>query len=378
MTPLRWAVLLVVLLPLRAFAGRPEFTDVFAPANDGFKSIRIPAMLVTRRGTVLAFAEGRAANADQASNRILLKRSADGGRTWDAARIVASDGANSLNNPCCVEERQSGHVFLMYQRVPSHLKETSPNISTGYDGPDVYRCLLISSDDDGLTWTKPLDITRSTKRPTGATTICSGPGIGIQLTRGEHTGRLIVPFNEGPYGKWNDYAVFSDDRGATWSYGKNVPGAMVGSRSQINEVQMVELSDGSVMLNSRQMAGRKVRKTAISRDGGVTWSSIRDVDELRDPGAMASIFRYSFADNGGRGIILYSGPDSAKRNNGTIHLSYDDGQTWPIRRVLFPGSFGYSVLTRLPDGTAGCLFETSGKIVFARFTLPWLTGGHLP
>jgi len=365
----------LLVLSAPAHASVPTFNEVFIARKDEFKSIRIPAILTTRLGTVLAFSEGRAANADQARNKILLKRSGDGGRTWSAARVIAADGDNSLNNPCCVQERDSSRIFLMYQRVPANLKETSPNIATGYDGPDVYRCFLISSDDDGLTWSPPLDITRSVKRPTGATTICSGPGIGIQLTRGVRTGRLIIPFNEGPYGRWNNYAVFSDDRGKTWAYGQNVPGAMSGSRSQVNEVQMVELSDGSVMLNSRHMASRAVRKIAISHDGGMTWPPVRDEPALRDPSVMASIFRYSFDGGpGGKGILLFSGPDSDKRRNGTIHMSYDDGQTWPVHQVLFPGNFGYSVLTCLPDGKIGCLFESGGKIVFSRFTIGWLAG----
>ena len=146
-------------------------------------------------------------------------------------------------------------------------------------------------------------------------------------------------------------------------------------RSQLNEVQMVELTDGSVRLNSRQFAGAKVRKTAVSHDGGATWSPVEDVPELRDPSCMASVFRVEAP--GSRSVLLYSGPDSMKRENGTVHLSRDDGRTWPAKKVLFPGSFAYSVLTQLPDGTVGCLFETddANRIVFARFSLRWLTDG---
>jgi sialidase-1 len=330
---------------------------------------------------VLAFAEGRAARTDQAQNDIILKRSMDGGKTWGTLQVIHEDGANSLNNPTAVVEQQSGRVFLMYQRIPAHLKERSGPIATGYDGTNIDRNLLVWSDDHGASWTKPLDVTRTSKRPTNATTIASGPGIGIQLTRGPHRGRLIIPFNEGPYYLWNNFAVFSDDRGATWQFAENVPGAFVvldekvGQRSQINEVQMVELSDGSVRLNSRQFAGATVRKTSVSKDGGVTWSRVEDVPQLRDPSCNASILRYSFDDASGRGRLLYSGPDSTKRDAGTVYLSLDDGVTWPTKRVLWPGSFAYSVLTRLPDGTVGCLFEADnyGRIIFARFPIEWIT-----
>jgi sialidase-1 len=90
---------------------------------------------------------------------------------------------------------------------------------------------------------------------------------------------------------------------------------------------------------------------------------------------MASTIRYSFADGTTPGQLLHSGPDSTKRERGTIYLSTDDGKTWPVRRVLYPGSFAYSVLTRFDDGTVGCLFEADnyGRIVFARFPLEWLS-----
>lgn len=373
------ASLSFVAVALVASSAEPTFTTVFTSGQDGYKSVRIPAVLVTRSNTVLAFAEGRAMPRDQAENDIILKRSKDGGRTWSALQVVAEDGAHSLNNPAPVQELNSGRIFLMYQRIPSHIKERATNISVGYEGTNVYRNFVVSSDDDGATWSKPLDITRTTKRPTHATTIASGPGAGIQLTRGEHRGRLLIPFNEGPYSQWNNYAVFSDDNGASWKYGENVPGAFVpdvklGQRSQINEVQFVELSDGSVLLNSRQFAGEKVRKSSVSRDGGVTWSPVENVKELRDPSCNGSVFRYSFDDAKGKGRIFFSGPDSTKRENGTIYLSFDDGVTWPMKRVLWPQSFAYSSLARLSDGSVGCLFETDnyGRVLFARIDLAWI------
>jgi len=363
-------------------AAEPEFFDVFKSKSEGYASIRIPSVLVTKAGTVLAFAEGRQRASDQAENDIIVKRSTDGGRTWSSLRVLHDDGANSLNNPTVVQERSSGRIFLWYQRIPAHMKERGKNISAGLEGTNIYRNFILTSDDDGVTWDAPLDVTKTTKRPTRATTIASGPGVGIQLTRGEHANRLIIPFNEGPYGRWQNYAVFSDDKGQTWKYGDDVPGALMpdgkgGERGQINEVQMVELSDGSVMLDSRQFAGAKVRRRAISHDGGQTWSRVEEVADLGDPSCMASTIRYSFPSGDQPGVLLHSGPDSTKRERGTVYLSRDE-KSWPVKRVLYAGPFAYSVLTKFSDGTIGCLFEADNyeRIVFARFPLSWVeTGG---
>lgn len=147
--------------------------------------------------------------------------------------------------------------------------------------------------------------------------------------------------------------------------------------SVVNEAQLVELKDGGVRFNVRRWAGKAVRKTCVSSDGGATWSKVEDAPDLVDPGCMASVLRYTDPADGGKSRILFSGPQSTKRENGTIALSYDEGRTWPVKRVLCKGAFAYSCLTALPDGTIGCLYEAGGtsKIVFARFTLGWLTEG---
>jgi sialidase-1 len=364
---------------IRLSAAEPEFHDVFVPKSDGFASIRIPSLVVAPNGSLLAFAEGRAANTDQAHNKIILKRSGDLGRTWSAVDKIADDGRRSLNNPCAVVERESGTVLLMYQSYPDAGGERSEKIKPGYDGEFVVRCYLLTSADNGATWSKPRDVTREIKRPEKVTTLCTGPGVGIQQRHGPHAGRLLIPINEGPYGLWNIYATYSDDKGQTWQRGEIAPGGIVengkGKRiSSVNESQLVELQDGAVRFNVRQMAGQRVRKTSVSRDGGVTWSPVEDSPDLRDPGCMASVVRFSDPGPNEKSRILYSGPQSAGRDHGTISVSYDEGATWPVHRVLAPGGFAYSVLAVLPDRTFGCLYEADGyeRIAFARFPLNWV------
>jgi sialidase-1 len=368
-----------LLAVLMLAAAEPQRTDVFVGGQEGFHTFRIPSVIVTKSGAVLAFAEGRKSRGDQSENKIVLKRSADAGATWSALQVIADAGKASLNNPCAVVEQNTGRVFLMYQSYPAGIREHAKDLQPGHDGERIVRNWLLTSDDDGKTWSAPQDLTKQCKAPTVATTIASGPGIGIQLTRGPHAGRLLMPFNEGPFGQWNVYAAFSDDRGKTWQMGQRAPGAHApngkgGTTSLVNEVQMVELSNGAVMLNSRSYGGRRLRKTAVSADGSATWSKVVEDENLNEPRCMASILRYSFDKN----ILLYSGPDSSERRKGTVRISHDDGKTWPTKKVLVPGLFAYSCLTRLPDGKVACLYETGAKdayekIVLAVFPLDWLT-----
>jgi sialidase-1 len=156
--------------------------------------------------------------------------------------------------------------------------------------------------------------------------------------------------------------------------GDVAPGAIVDAgkdkkTSLVNEAQFVEGNDGEVRFNVRRWAGKAVRKTCTSADGGVTWSKVEDVPDLVDPGCQASILRLN------DGKLLYSGPQSTKRENGTFALSSDGGKTWPVKRVLRKEAFAYSCLVQLADGTLGCLYESDGSktLVFQRFTLAWLT-----
>jgi sialidase-1 len=347
--------------------------DVFINGREGYPAYRIPALIPAPRGTLLAFAEGRANLRDHAENDIVLKRSTDGGRTWGPLQVVHEDGTNSLGNPTAVLVRETGRVLLMYQRYAAGFDEHKAE--PGLDGPRVCRTFLQHSDDDGVTWSRPLEITAQVKRPTEVTSTATGPGIGLQLARGKHAGRILMPFNQGPYGRWKVYAAMSDDGGRSWRYGETAP---EGAAGYANEVQFVELNDGSVMLNARnQGGGEKVRKVASSTDGGGTWSATRHDAALIEPVCQASILRHPGRGDPVKDVFLFSNPAAQTgRTNGTIRLSRDEGMTWPVSRVLYPGGFGYSCLASLPEGAVGCLFERDGykTISFARFTLEWVEG----
>jgi sialidase-1 len=350
----------------------PALTDIFTGGKDGFPVFRIPALITTARGSLLAFAEGRANLHDHAENKIVLKRSDDDGKTWGPIHIIAEDGANALNNPTAVVLRKKNRVILMYQRYAKGFDER--NAEPGLDGPHVCRTFTIHSDNNGLKWSQPVEITAQVKRPTEITSTATGPGRGIELTRGKHAGRILMPFNQGPYGHWKVYAAFSDDGGESWHYGET---ASEESAGFANEVQFVEWGNGDVMLNARNERGEKYRKTAVSNDAGETWSATHLDPTLIDPGCQASLLRYAELKANRGDIFLFSNPASqTERKNGTIRLSFDQGKSWPIAKVLYSGSFSYSCLTPLPSGFVGCLFERDGmkKISFARFSVDWVEG----
>ena len=374
MAPMKTLPLLTLACVLcgSCFAAEPTFLNVFTNGEDGYPAYRIPSLVVTKAGKLLAFAEARASLRDHAENDLVLKRSSDGGRTWGALQLVAEDGTNALGNPTAVVLRETGRVLLMYQRYAQGFDEHKAE--PGLDGPHICRTWLQHSDDEGATWSKPREVTASVKRPTIVTSTATGPGIGLQLARGPQAGRVLMPFNQGPYGQWKVYAVFSDDQGATWRYGETAPEPAKGFA---NEVQFVELNDGSVMLNARTQGGAKRRNVSISQDGGGIWSPLRDDPALIESQCQASILRHPGGGDPARDVFLFSNPATQTgRTNGVIRLSRDEGKTWPVSRVLYAGGFAYSCLAPLPDGSVGCLFERDGykTICFARFTLDWLTG----
>src|SRR5688572_9034544 len=243
--------------------------DVFVSGQEGYHTFRIPSLLVTARGTLLAFAEGRKnGRADSGHIDLVLKRSTDGGQTWSALSIVASEAPNTIGNPCPVVDRESGTIWLLLTRNLGH--ETEKEIIAG-KSKDSRRVLVCSSSDDGVSWSKPLDITASTKLPDW-TWYATGPGVGIQLK----SGRLLIPCDHRVLGasKYRSHVIYSDDHGKTWKLG-----GVVGE--DVNECQAVELGDGSIMINMRSYrVNQRCRAVSISKDGGQTWSPITDDSTL--------------------------------------------------------------------------------------------------
>ena len=359
-------------------AAEPPQVDVFV-SGDGYNVYRIPSLICTPNGTLLAFCEARS-GADESPTDMVLKRSLDSGKTWQPMQVIVKAVPECAGDPTAVIDHATGTVLLVYDLWPELVKEEfRPEHMTRAPGlgRDSVTAWVMTSDDEGATWSTPVDITAMTKKPEW-TRLCHGPGVGIQT----RSGRLVIPcWRTVPDGadSWN-HVIYSDDHGKTWQLSDNEVGPGV------NENQLVELTDGTLLLNMRTDASQKSngewivkgwRAGATSKDGGKTWSEPFEIRDLPDPNCQASILRYTWADpRGDKSRILFCSPGTKEgRHTGTVRVSYDEAKTWPVAKVICKDYFGYSCLTAMPGGTIGCLFETAGcsKIAFTGFSLEWLT-----
>ncbi len=333
----------------------------------GYHTYRIPALAVSTNGTLLAFCEGRKnGRGDAGRIDLLVKRSTDGGQTWSRQQVAWHEQTNTCGNPAPVVDRSTGTIWLLMTWNRGEDREAM--IING-SSKDTRRVFVTCSTDDGRTWAQPREITAEVKR-TNWTWYATGPGAGIQLEQGPHAGRLLIPCDhiEAQTKAGYSHVIFSDDHGRTWRLGGSAP------RPGGNECQVVELADGRLMFNMRN-AQRSVRQrqVAFSSDGGATWTEQHPDPNLPEPICQASIRRYPSKPPATGSVLLFSNPASeTQRVNLTLRASYDEGSTWPDRRVLFPGPSAYSDLAVLPGGRIACLFECGDREPYERIVLALL------
>lgn len=356
----------------------PVFTDLFEARVGGYATYRIPGIVVTATGSILTYAEARRTGiGDWDAIDLLLRRSSDGGRTWSPAQTIAREEKLPLHNLVAIATRD-GAVHLLY--------------CLNYE-----RCFYRRSDDDGVTFSPPVEITEvftGWKSDYAWNVIATGPGHGIELTNG----RLVVPVWLSTGGKKHRPSVVtslvSDDHGKTWTRGEILPTTVVNP----SETVVVQLADGRVLFNLRHESKGKPeerrRAVSISPDGATSWSPLRFDDALLEPVCMGSIVRLH--DGGGKGRIAFANPDSLEhppgkpngailRKNLTIRLSADEAQTWTHARVLEPGMSGYSDLAAGADGIIWCFYECGALdgnmyatkyLRLAKFTCAWVEAGE--
>ncbi|MFF2761691.1 exo-alpha-sialidase, partial [Streptomyces albidoflavus] len=274
--------LLTATVPTAQGATADFTSQDIATAGTGSPHYRIPALTRTTKGTLLAAYDARPTLADLPGNLgIVLRRSTDGGATWQPQQVVRKDPApQGYGDPSLLVDRETGRIFVFYA---ASVNQGFFGSATGNDenDPDVLQADYSYSDDDGLTW-RHERITADIKNPAWAGMFAAS-GEGIQLRHGTHKGRLIQQYAIRNNGANYAVSAYSDDHGATWKMGTPVgPGG--------DENKTVELSDGRVLLNNRSAPYRTV---AYSTDGGVTYTPFQQDTELPDPANNGSVARFA-------------------------------------------------------------------------------------
>ncbi len=352
------------------------YVSTFAGGNMGYYCFRIPAILRASDGSLLAFAEARSGSCSDTGNiDTVVRRSLDSGMTWGPINTVWDNGPNTAGNPCPVLDRDTGRVWMINTRNLGEDSQAEIQNGTSVGGRTVWVCY---SDDHGETWTNPYEITESVKLPNWRW-YATGPGVSIQ----DSQGRLIVPStrNTGAAGSAFSFVFHSDDHGQTWQ----LPGGMSGNN--VSEAQVVELSDGRLMMNMRRVGSRPLfRAVSRSTNRGVTWDAVTHDFALPSSGVQGSFLRYTSETEQDVDRVIFSNPangtdDSANsRTKMTVRVSLDEGETWAHNRELHAGWSAYSSTVITEDFLVGCMYEwgTASRyeaFVFERMSLDWLSNG---
>ncbi|MFF5308637.1 exo-alpha-sialidase [Streptomyces massasporeus] len=364
-------------------AASPEFDQqvLFKASQDpGYACFRIPAIVRTTSGTLLAFAEGRVLNCgDAADIDIVLKRSTDGGRTWGPLQVVTEGAGDTHGNPAPVVDRGTGRILL------AETYNTGRTDAGNCTVPCDRTPHLQYSDDDGRTWSEPRDLSDEILPEHWNSWYATGPVHGIQLTRGKHAGRLVFGVNTET---WNGSRVsanhaalvVSDDGGDSWRVGATDtwPIGQDGVfRQKPSEVTLTERADGALLVSGREQDGTDLghRSQTVSTDGGGSFATpFRDLPDLYTPQVQGATLRL------GDRMLLSAPADPDRRRTMMIRSSYDGGRTWEsVDRgtVVTTDWSGYSDMAAVGGTTVGLLYEGGAvdardEIRFARFTEDWL------
>jgi sialidase-1 len=346
-----------------------------ATADPLYLTFRIPGLVITGQGVIVAYCEARKGFSDWAEIDVVMRRSVDGGETWQQRALLADSDEGTVHNPLMIAEQSSETIHLLY------------NV-------DYRKAFYARSEDAGATWSGAVDITptfQEFRREYHARVFAIGPGHGIQL----RSGRLLAPVWLSP-GRGSDghhpavvATIYSDDGGRSWERGEIV-GDLDGPTA--DETTAVELSDGSVMLNMRNedySLARVYRAVSISPDGATGWSVPRLDEQLPDALCFGSLHRYD------EGTILFSNIHlelktgfalrrlnlwGAREPLG-IRVSYDDGKSWPVSKIYQHDEAGYSDIN-VRGGTIFSLYEQGWEkknkyrtryLKLVRFDLDWVT-----
>lgn len=336
-----------------------------------YVTFRIPSLVRTAT-KVFAFCEARMANSDSGDIDIAYRVSTDDGQTWGERKILFSDAAHTVGNPCCVYTSTGRMVLVFNWQVDATAtgKSFPSELGVTYTQYVAHprRVFVAWSDDEGNTWSKPKDITEDVMERKW-TWNAAGPCHAIQIQNGQYKGRIIVPCDNKYSGSLPDgrdsYVIYSDDNGETWKKSETVKYG--------NECCAVELSNGKVMLDMRNVktkyySGKNCRAWALSADGGQTWGAATldpnrpepSTSETATQGCQASIINYNPEGKITSNLIFSNPASESSRIAMTLRFSKDDGATWPKSVKLSDHPAGYSDMVVLKDGSLGHLYESGG------------------
>jgi len=360
--------------PIQVFVAGAEEIEGVADAAQKYPQYREQNVVVTNDGTVVVVCQGRNKSrwSDRSGQDLVVKTSSDSGRTWSRGRLVVTHGLKSICPNAAVYDRDRDRIHVLYNLFTWDYTSVPEDIR-GEVGDLNCRQYTVTSDDQGVTWCEPREISDMVQ--THGAVMVVGSGEGIQLARGPHKGRLIVAGGDFYRGK-KVLSFFSDDHGRTWRRSRVVPHE--GKMAWASESKVAELADGSLLLNSRTFvtdgSSQRLRTRSRSTDGGLTWTTLENDPGLKTVSCNGSLIAVAHPKGIGGSILLCSVPVGPARTHGTVHVSLDGGRTWPIRRLAVPGAFAYSSLVALPDGNIGLFYETDGyrEIHLVRFSLDWV------
>lgn len=345
----------------------PMKQTLYKAGKDGYHTYRIPAIVKSTKGTLLAFCEGRESQSDHGNVDIVLRRSKDDGKTWSDMTVVRNNGTFQAGNPCPIIDESTGQVMLFF--CESKVSERS--VLQGKGTREV--CMMVS-DDDGLTWSEPRNISSMTKKADWRW-YAVGPCSGIQIQSGKYKGRLVVPanhsihFEDGKKWEYRCHALYSDDHGTTWTIGSS-------SKAGASETQIAEVAPDRLIQDIRMQTHRKgLRAVRFSDDGGATWTPFKHDPTRTDPVCQGSVI--AVPQTGSVTNRLYSSNPAgkSKRVNMTVYTSSDGGKDWQKFATLNNTAAAYSNLIQMNDNQIACFYESGERnpyesIVFQLIDLP--------
>lgn len=334
---------------------------------------RIPSLISTPGGSLIALVDARKDRRGDIPNNVdlAIRRSLDGGETWGEVQIIVDyetpesyDVPWGVADAAMVYDHNNSTLWCLYtvgQGVG--IRQSQP----GFDG---HTCQIhaIYSKDEGESWSKPYDISPECKLPQ-MKFFGTAPGRGIQTKDGDLV-FCIYTTEEGNGHVMTPYLVVSQDFGNSWSLSET----WADKKTSVTETQIVELPDGTWMINSRNHYGRQRRLIATSKDKGKTWSDISFDDDLPCPTCMASLISIPHPKKKKKQLLVFANPASEKeRKEGTVRISDDNGETWLWSKLVKPGPYGYSCLAQLPNGDIGLFYEGgNSKLYFTSLSIDQL------